>query len=148
MYFWIEFMKLMMRHIFCFLIGMYSISLYAQTDSTDVSSNHTSFKTKVVQDYRIDKLNNTHIESYSLIGYRIQIYSGNKKQPAREARLQFSKAFKDVKAHETYQQPYFKVRVGDFRTKLEALKFQKELTGLFPNCFIVKDHIAIEELTK
>ena len=51
-----------------------------------------------------------------------------------------------MKAHEVYQQPFFKIRVGDFRTKLEAYKFQKEIMAQFPNSFIVKDEIEIDQL--
>jgi hypothetical protein len=98
-------------------------------------------KTNVVKDSRIDKLDKSYVSTYKLIGYRIQIYSGNKKQPAREARQIFTNRYHETKAHESYEQPYFKVKVGDFKTKLEALKFKTELVKYFPNCFIVKDEI-------
>ncbi|MCO6499162.1 MAG: SPOR domain-containing protein [Vicingus serpentipes] len=107
-----------------------------------------NYKLKIIQDNRIEQLNRTYTSLYQMEGYRIQIYSGNKKQPARQARLEFTQLYRDVKAHESYQQPYFKVRVGDFRTKLEALKFQKEVQVHFPNCYIVKDGIEVEELLK
>lgn len=79
-------------------------------------------------------------------GYRIQIYSDNKKQAARDEKAKFLSSFSGVKAHEIYQQPYFKIRVGDFKTKLEAYKFQREIYLQFPNSFIVKDEIDINEL--
>ena len=103
-----------------FLVGILSFSvqfLLAQTDSL----------TTVVKDSRIDKLNETYKTSYKLKGYRIQIHSGNKRQLANQARLAFTRNYKKVKAHDAYEQPYFKVRVGDFRTKIEALKFKNKL---------------------
>ena len=51
-----------------------------------------------------------------------------------------------TKAHLNYKQPYYKVRVGDFKTKLEALKYKNFIIKEFPNCFIVKDQIDINEL--
>jgi hypothetical protein len=114
----------------------------------ETANDSTAYKTHTIQDYRIEKLSKNYSSVFQLSGYRIQIYSGNKKQPARQARLKFSQLHKNIKAHESYQQPNFKVRVGDFKTKLEALKFQKELLKYFPNCFIVKDDIDIEELSK
>jgi maltose-binding protein MalE len=111
----------------------------------DTTSNKNS-KIIVKKDYRIDKIIETHKKSYKEEGYRIQIYSGNKRQPSRDAKAKYISLRHSNKAHEVYQQPYFKVRVGDFRTKLEALKFQKEIASHFPNCFIVKDEIDIEEL--
>ena len=129
-----------------------SISLVFFTNFTfgQNSSDKDSviYKSHLIQDYRIEKLNNSYSSSYHLSGYRVQIYSGNKKQPARELRLKFSRLYRKVKAHESYQQPNFKIRVGDFKTKLEALKFRKELLEHYPNCFIVKDDIEIEELVK
>lgn len=103
-------------------------------------------KTTVIKDSRIDKLNETYISSFKLMGYRIQIYSGNKKQPANQSRSAFLRVYKKKKAHLNYEQPYYKVRVGDFKTKIEALKFKNNLTNHFPNCFIVNDEIDIKEI--
>jgi hypothetical protein len=101
--------------------------------------------TNVVKDSRLNKLNKEYRSTYKLSGYRVQIFSGNKKQPARQARMQFSQIYRKTKAHETYEQPYFKVRVGDFKTKIEALKFKNELVKHFPNCYIVKDEIEYKD---
>jgi hypothetical protein len=102
--------------------------------------------TTVIKDSRIDKLNTTYKNSYKLKGYRVQIYSGNKRQPANQARSTFLRLYREKKAHMDYEQPYYKVRVGDFRTKLEALNFKNDLVKHFPNCFIVNDEVAIKEL--
>lgn len=107
---------------------------------------NTDSLTTVVQDSRVDKLNITYKNSYKLKGYRIQIYSGNKKQPANQARSTFTRLYRKKKAHIDYEQPYYKVRVGDFRTKIEALNFKNDLTKHFPNCYIVNDEIDIKEL--
>ncbi len=111
-----------------------------------LNNNNLTHKVIVKKDSRIDGLIDTHKNSFKQTGYRIQIFSGNKKQPAREAKSRYINLRHKNKAHEMYQQPYFKVRVGDFITKIEALKFQKELVSHFPNSFIVKDEIDIEQL--
>jgi SPOR domain len=97
-----------------------------------------------VKDYRINILNKTYKSSYKLKGYRVQIYSGNKKQPAKQARARFIQKHKKIEAYVLTKLPYFKVRVGDFKTKLEALKFQKKLTKDFPHSFIVNDDIEFK----
>ena len=125
------------------LIGVLSCCfqfLYSQ-ENRNVDSSTT-----IIKDSRINKLNETYISSYKLKGYRVQIYSGNKRQPANEARSSFSRIYKKKKAHMNYEQPYYKVRVGDFRTKIEALKFKNDLIKHFPNCFIVRDEIDINEI--
>lgn len=116
-------------------------SLAKAQDSTSIKAS----KTTVIKDSRIDKLNTNYTETFKLEGFRVQIYSGNKKQPARDARLKFSRVYRKTKAYEVYEQPYFKVRVGDFKTKMEALKFKNDLIKHFPNCFIVKDDIKFQD---
>lgn len=129
-----------MNKTIVFIFLLVSAYLSAQTDS---SSTNT---VKVIKDSRIDDMVQTYKSAYTLTGYRIQIFSDNKKQPARDEKARFLSSFNSVKAHEVYQQPFFKIRVGDFRTKLEAYKFQKEIMAQFPNSFIVKDEIEIDQL--
>jgi len=104
--------------------------------------------TKMVKDHRIDALGETYKSTFKLKGYRVQIHSGNKKQPANSTRASFSRIHSKTKAHLYYEQPYYKVRVGDFKTKLEALKYKNFINKEFPNSFIVKDEIDVSELSE
>lgn len=122
-----------------------SASVSAQNDLINDSLSKKN-NVSVIKDSRVDNLLETYKSSFSVQGYRIQIYSDNKKQPARDEKAKFLSLYSNVKAHEIYQQPYFKIRVGDFRTKLEAYKFQKEIVSNFPNSFIVKDEIEVDQL--
>lgn len=134
------------KYIATYLLIVICFCLKSQTVDTVSDSTNYSSKVIIKKDLRINTIIETHKKSYKEDGYRIQLFSGNKKQPAREAKAKYISLRHKNKAHEIYQQPYFKIRVGDFRTKLEALKFQKEIVAHFPNCFIVKDEIDIEQL--
>jgi hypothetical protein len=112
------------------------------SDSTIITSS------KIIKDNRIDALGETYKSTYKLIGFRVQIHSGNKRQPANQARASFSRVHPKTKAHLDYEQPYYKVRVGDFKTKLEALKYKNFIAKEFPNSFIVKDEIDISEFSE
>jgi len=142
----------MHRFLLTCLFVFYSLlSICQEVVSTDSLSSDTSInntKVIVVQDDRINELNIAYQNTYQLKGYRVQIYSGNKRKPAIDTKLSFSKLNMEEKAHQTYEQPYFKVKVGDFRTKLEALNFRHGIIEKFPNCFIVRDNIDIAELLK
>ena len=81
-------------------------------------------------------------------GYRVQIHFGSDRDKAKEIKVKFMQKFNSVVAHEIYEQPNFKVRVGDFRTRTEAFKFLKEISGDFPSSFIVQDEIELKEMTK
>jgi len=112
--------------------------LFSQENSDSLS--------ETINDKRIDALEERYKSTFKLKGYRIQIHSGNKRQPANQARASFSRVHPKTKAHLNYEQPYYKVRVGDFKTKLEALKYKTFIIKEFPNSFIVKDKIDVSEL--
>lgn len=100
---------------------------------------------ELIRDPRIDALLEKHIainkKQKGIPGYRVQIFFGSKRKDALNLKADFLKKYPDIDAYTEYDEPYFKVRVGDFRTQLKAQKFHKELSGDFPNAFIVNDLI-------
>jgi len=115
----------------------------AQTAASDTG------KVELVQDQRIRELLDKQIEinsKASIKGYRIKIHFGADKTKAKEIKAKFMSRFPNVPAYEKYDQPNFNIRVGDFRTKLEAYKFLKEVQPEFPSAFIVVDEIEFPEL--
>ena len=81
----------------------------------------------------------------TLSGYRVRIFFDNK-QSARvaseEAIKKFESLYHDVVAYRTYANPYFKVTVGDFRTKSEAMALLERIRTEFPSAFVVKENIS------
>ena len=89
-----------------------------------------------------------HVQNNSkrtINGYRVRIFFDNK-QTARveseEMLKKFESMYHDVKAYRTYANPYFKVTVGDFRTKSEAMELLSHIKWEFPAAFVVKESIA------
>lgn len=81
----------------------------------------------------------------TLTGYRVRIFFDNK-QSARAASQaamdNFYKHYHGIPAYRSYQSPFFKVTVGDFRTKSEAMALLRSLKAdMFPSAFIVKENI-------
>lgn len=102
----------------------------------------------VKRDVRLDTLVMRHIRVNEMKdgfdGYRLQLYSGSgtsARQEANTMRAEFLAKYPDIPAYVVYQAPNFKVRVGDFRTELEAIWLQRELEYKFPGGFVVKDLI-------
>lgn len=66
-------------------------------------------------------------------GYTIQIYYGNETK-ARSLRSKFRIDFPKISTNLNYEQPYWKVQVGNYKTRLEAdkaaLKFSEKFSGL------------------
>jgi hypothetical protein len=78
-------------------------------------------------------------------GYRIQIYnssSRNAREESGKARAEFISRFPDIVSYPLFAEPaYYKIRVGDFRTKTEATKFFLLISKVFPDAYIVPDII-------
>lgn len=104
----------------------------------------------IIQDMRIEHLITRHITANQRLsgvpGFRIRIFSQSghsARQNANQVRGEFLKRYSDMGGYLTYDAPNFKVYVGDFRTRSEALKFHKRLAWDFPNAFIVADRINL-----
>lgn len=84
-------------------------------------------------------------------GYRVRIFFDNR-QTARieseEMLEKFESMYHDVKAYRTYVNPYFKVTVGDFRTKSEAMELLSRIKRDFPSAFVVKENIEFPLVDK
>lgn len=73
-------------------------------------------------------------------GYRVQIFFG-KRDKAREKKVEFITKYPEVGAYISYLAPNFRLRVGDFRTKIACEEFKREISKDFPASYIVKDKI-------
>lgn len=104
----------------------------------------------------IDNLLHLHInqnkrnESFS--GYRIQIFSrssyGSDMAKLKQMRDDFEKAFQDIPAYLKYIDPDFKIRVGNFRTKLESIPTLYRVRKLYPSSYPVKTEITLNEMKR
>jgi hypothetical protein len=85
------------------------------------------------------------LDSTDLKGYRIQIFFGNDMQAAQKTKTRLLSAFPEMsnQVYLTYTQPYYKVRVGNFYSKLEAQYLLNELKAVFPNVFVISDEIEL-----
>lgn len=101
----------------------------------------------VHQSQSILSLMNRQIASNSsrkISGYRVRIFNDNKQNSrgASEAAMgRFKGMYPGIAAYRTYSNPFFKVTVGDFRTKSEAMRLLQQVKGSFPSAFIVKETI-------
>lgn len=107
----------------------------------------------IIGDERIDTLMSTFIELNevypSIEGWRVEDFfeAGNySKKLAMEAKAEFVEKYPEVPCYVTFQQPYYKVRIGDLRTKMEAEKLLKRIEAEYPNAFVVTDQINFPEL--
>jgi len=77
-------------------------------------------------------------------GFRIQIisFSGvNSKTSIEKAANQFEQLFPAIPCYKSYLEPNFRLRAGNYRTKLEAYKALQKISPSFPGSFVLKEQI-------
>lgn len=79
-------------------------------------------------------------------GYRVQVYYGSNRAKANEIRTEFLKNSNGISAYLIYQQPNFKVRLGDFKTRLQAQELLDKSVINYPGAFIVRDEVKLPEI--
>jgi hypothetical protein len=91
----------------------------------------------------VERQKSINAKKLSMPGYRIQLYFGPERGKANHYKSDFLQEYPDVGAYVIYQQPNFKLRIGDFKTKLEAKKFLAEVQTRFAVAFIVNDEVKL-----
>ena len=160
----------MIRRLFLFLIFLGFFSVFAPAQSFVKTSdlfrraddNSRAGKLGIVQDPAIDSLINRYIlmskktyndnGHYGMDGFRIQIYSSsnrNAREESNKANVDFMSKFPDIRSYSLFAEPvYYKIRVGDFRTKTEATRLFLIISKVFPDAYIVPDIINFPDLNK
>lgn len=60
---------------------------------------------------------------------------------AEQVKKQFEKAFPDIPIYLTYAEPYFRLRAGDFRNRVEAEKCLRRIKPRYKEAFVTADMI-------
>ncbi len=139
--------------IFIFLFFYAEIFSQAETfkieDSgiTPADRNYNDGTVMITQDIRLRKIVKRHIEvnNNKFDGWRVQIYFGSGQKAmaeAQNAKKKFLIRYGNKNgAYIVYDSPFFKVRVGDFRTKAEAMYFKTQIEKTFPQSWVIKDKV-------
>jgi hypothetical protein len=84
-------------------------------------------------------------------GYRVQVYSGNNqrtsKGEAMDKKKKINEIYPDVRAYVTYNAPFWKLHIGDYRSYEEASHMLRSLRETFPQTrneiYIIEDGIRL-----
>ena len=81
---------------------------------------------------------------YAGRGFRVQIYNGSDRDKAIKVKTQFMRQYPGMRTYLTYLAPCFRVKVGDYRNRNEAVGMLKEANSMYDSpCMIVPDDITI-----
>jgi len=132
------------------------LSLAAQEDlgvlelMNDGRPRYVAERLIIVQDPAIDTLINRHIlanaSKQGVDGWRIQIYRGGHRtanDDSNKVRAQFMEDYPDIASYRTFDRPnWFKVKVGDFRTREEAAVVYFDILKKYPEAYLIRDVIG------
>lgn len=131
-------------------------SLFAQDtiqssaqDTIQSSAQDTirDFSNMYIGDARIDsllRLNVMQNKKFPTIpGYRIQIFKGSGNNALNDALIVRDKfmAKYHVPAYITFNEPYYRVRVGDFRSRIDAIRFLQHIKSHYPLAWEIQDEV-------
>ena len=133
----------MRKLLYLIFLSIISLNLFAQNNNG---------KLEVIQDEKVDELLNKHIKvnetSNTISGFRINIFfksGNNSKANAYQIKTAFNTKYPGIEAYVVYEEPNFKVKVGDFRTRMEARGFLLKIKSDFPEAFVIKDQINCKD---
>jgi hypothetical protein len=107
-------------------------------------------KVKIIGDPLLDSLVAKNIEinkgQPTIDGYRVQLFSSSERNNANALRKKFKQEYPEESIYLIYQQPYFKVRVGDYRTHIEAQQMYLKYQKTYGQILIIPDKINLPKL--
>ncbi|MFC3200018.1 SPOR domain-containing protein [Parapedobacter deserti] len=101
---------------------------------TNITARATSSKPAV------DRKNATRTTA---MGFRVQIYSGSDRSEAYAEQARFKRLYKDIDTYVSYEEPNYRVKVGDFKSRADAQELMQGLRKQFNNVFIFTEEIYV-----
>ena len=112
-----------------------------------VSAQNRKGSIEITGDTKVGELVKKHVEFNERLrtvpGYRVQIaaLSGpNSRNQAFELKARFKETYPDVEVYIIFSEPNFRIKVGDFTSKLEAYVFMQKIKDTYPGT-IVKENV-------
>lgn len=122
--------------------------------NTRQQSNFNSENNYLKRDVRVDQLQEAQRkinQRNGMSGFRVQIYtdSGNRsKLRTDRVKAEFDAQYPNIPSYISYDEPYYKLRVGNFRTRLDAIRFLNRVSSTYLSAIIVVDKINFPPLDK
>lgn len=160
-----------MRHLFCILFTMCLGFTFAQTiddavlydtmaldtpDTTevlllvDLMENAVVHQDSAIYQLMMDKYLGIERGVQEVSGFRVQIYSSNVQIQAKNEAMLLHQELSKQLTQAIYiisEPPFWKVRVGDFRTREEANAYKETLLKLYPilqsSTYVVPDKVTV-----
>ena len=78
-------------------------------------------------------------------GFRIQIYVGNDRKAADDAKIYTYQKYPEIFPYLSFQQPIYKVKIGDFLNRMDAERYFSDIKETYPSAMILPDKVEIKK---
>lgn len=78
-------------------------------------------------------------------GYRVQVYVGNDRREVDEAKVFIYQNFPELNTYLTFSQPTYKLKAGDFTSRLDAERYYSSIKQRYSMSMIVSERIDIKK---
>lgn len=116
----------------------------------DEMENAIIHQDSLVRQLMIDKYLGIQRGQIQVDGFRVQVYSSNQQQIAKNEALMLQQNLENQIDNPIYaisEPPFWKVRIGNFQTREEATEYRNEIISLFPelqgSTYVVPDKVII-----
>ena len=124
--------------------GVFTLLIFAASAQAQTTDSTSKGRLDIYAEDGIDDLRSRYKQknktSNEFSGYRVQIYNGRKAELLKK-RSEFLAVFPEVQVYTVYDAPEYKLQTGDFRTRLEAEKFLKQVVKNYGSGFVVRTMI-------
>ena len=118
----------------------------------DDMSNAIVHQDSTITQLMMDKVTGRVRGEQIIDGFRVQIYASNQQQVAKNESLMLQQRIEpllDVPVYAISEPPFWKVRIGNFKTREEANTYKEILLNMFPDMvgstYVVPDKITITQ---
>ena len=129
-----------MKYLILLVVTVVSLNSFSQSN---IYVNNHVISSDFALSSLIDKHKQKNEHTDEIKGYRIQIISDNNRARVYEEKAKVYQQFSEFKTYLKYVQPYYKLRIGDFKTRLEARNYLEKVIRSFPSAFVVFDDIKV-----
>ncbi|MGL5681544.1 MAG: SPOR domain-containing protein [Marinifilaceae bacterium] len=126
-------------------------SIFEKLDQDTVGGKLTRHVDPLI-DSLISLSSRQNAKQAQLNGYRIQVYSTNSlgadMNKLKKMRDDLEIAFPTLPAYLQYMDPDFRIRVGNFTSRLEAVAALAKIRAIYPASYVVRTPITAQELKR
>lgn len=121
--------------LFCLPLLAQQDDVLGATDTAGTITIHEGPNVKRILRYQ-QELN--ELKGDKTEGYRIEIFFGKNREDAQKMKKRFENLYDSIPCDVEFEKPFLRVRVGNFRSKLEAQQLYYALKKEFDSVIIVK----------